>query len=45
MIMGAVIDGLACLAMGLIACVLIWRGRDELGDNDNLEDWSDDNVV
>ena len=33
-----VIDLVACIAMGAIACVLIWRGRD-VGDDDNMEDY------
>ena len=33
-----VIDLLACIAMGVIACVLIWRGRD-VGDDDNVEEY------
>lgn len=34
-----VIDLLACLGMGVIACVLIWRTGRDIGGDDNIEDY------
>lgn len=37
----SVLDLVACLGMGVIACVLIWRAGRDLGDDDNTEDYVD----
>lgn len=35
----SILDLLACLGMGVITCVLIWRAGRDLGDDDSMEDY------
>ena len=35
----SILDLLACLGMGVIACVLIWRAGRDIGDDDDMEDY------
>ena len=40
-LLNSVLDLIACVGMGVIACVLIWRAGRDAGGDDNIEEYVD----